>query len=316
MSILASRDESRVSVPREEPDTWYFPVSVLKFIGMSVVTFGLYELYWFYRNWRFVGELGGREVSPLARAFFAPLFYYALLDDIDSRRPHASALKAWSPVLALAYIAVHFAERLPEPYLLAAFLTFLPLLPAVMAINALNDPGRSDLVKNSRWMPRHLPLAFVGVFILHTALASINLLPSTQVVEGSRLWARDVRFLQAEQLLEEGEEVLYFYSLGMLSIHADGQFLTDRRVVSYEKDFFTGQVVGYEAALDEIVDVEVFRAANWLEVTRVRIILEGGEWFALFLSAEAGADEVFIGELEARRRRAQTVAVTKSSSST
>jgi hypothetical protein len=34
----------------------YFAVSLLKLTVMSVCTFGIYELYWFYKNWRLIME--------------------------------------------------------------------------------------------------------------------------------------------------------------------------------------------------------------------------------------------------------------------
>ena len=45
-----------------------------KFILLSVITFGIYELVWFYRNWNLLKEDKGLKISPFWRAFFAPFF--------------------------------------------------------------------------------------------------------------------------------------------------------------------------------------------------------------------------------------------------
>jgi hypothetical protein len=56
----------------------YFPVSPLKLVVLATCTFGLYEIYWFYRHWGVVRERHNSGIVPFARAFFAPLFCYSL----------------------------------------------------------------------------------------------------------------------------------------------------------------------------------------------------------------------------------------------
>jgi len=49
----------------------YFPVSPLKLVVLATCTFGLYEIYWFYRHWGVVRERHNSGIMPFARAFFA-----------------------------------------------------------------------------------------------------------------------------------------------------------------------------------------------------------------------------------------------------
>src|ERR1051326_4300794 len=55
----------------------YIPLSRL--IIMSLVSFGLYEVYWMYRNWKFLQERDGLDINPLGRGIFGQLFVYQLL---------------------------------------------------------------------------------------------------------------------------------------------------------------------------------------------------------------------------------------------
>jgi hypothetical protein len=34
----------------------FFPVSILKLVLLSLCSFGLYQFYWFYKNWQYVKE--------------------------------------------------------------------------------------------------------------------------------------------------------------------------------------------------------------------------------------------------------------------
>ena len=44
-------------LPDEIESPIFFPVSTLKLILMSIVTFGSYEIYWFYKNWKLLNQV-------------------------------------------------------------------------------------------------------------------------------------------------------------------------------------------------------------------------------------------------------------------
>ena len=57
---------------------------------MSIATATLYQLVWFYSNWRAV-QRSGAMVAPFVRTLFSPLFCYALFDRVRWSTPHALA---------------------------------------------------------------------------------------------------------------------------------------------------------------------------------------------------------------------------------
>jgi hypothetical protein len=42
----------------------FFPVSITKFLLLSIGTLGLYEIYWFYKNWGFIKARDRSDISP------------------------------------------------------------------------------------------------------------------------------------------------------------------------------------------------------------------------------------------------------------
>src|SRR5258708_1698326 len=54
-------------IPSQTGEPLFFSVSLLKLLVMSTVTLGLYDLYWFYKNWTFVKERTARDISPFWR---------------------------------------------------------------------------------------------------------------------------------------------------------------------------------------------------------------------------------------------------------
>ncbi len=121
-----------------------FPVSPEKFIVLSICTFGIYELYWSYKNWQRIAGFTGERMSPFWRTFFAPFWSYALFKDLKyactSRGSPASYSPGW---LALAYFVLGVTWRLPQPFNLISLFTFLPFLPVIVSAQNFNSRYQS-----------------------------------------------------------------------------------------------------------------------------------------------------------------------------
>lgn len=83
----------------------FYAVPGEKFVIMSVLSLGLYQIYWLYRNWMAVKYREGTRIRPLWRGYFGPLYLYPL-----ARRVREGALAAgidvgWRPwVIMLLYL--------------------------------------------------------------------------------------------------------------------------------------------------------------------------------------------------------------------
>ena len=103
----------------------WFAVGPAKLIAMSIVTLGLYQLYWFYQQWRRVRD-GGENVSVLARSLFGVIFSYSLFRRVIASAPDA-APAGGAGALAVIYGLLCIASRLPLPFAAIAVLSVLPL---------------------------------------------------------------------------------------------------------------------------------------------------------------------------------------------
>jgi Double zinc ribbon len=129
-----------------------FAVSLLKLAVMSVCTFGIYELYWFYRNWRRIQERDRSDISPFWRAFFGLIFCYSLFKRV---RKDGEDRRLTSPpsmgLLAVFYILTTICWRLPNPFDLISMLSFLFLLPVQSYVNRINSADSPNHDPNSRF---------------------------------------------------------------------------------------------------------------------------------------------------------------------
>lgn len=91
----------------------YYAMSVTKLWIMSVLSFGIYNLAFFFRHWRHLRDHQQQDVSPFWRTVFAPFMYFGLNSQVgdDARFKQISA----PPTLGIAaglYFGAGAAGRL------------------------------------------------------------------------------------------------------------------------------------------------------------------------------------------------------------
>lgn len=72
----------------DEVQTSYFPVSEGKFLTLYILSFGLYGVYWFYKNWKLQQPKMDEKIYPVWRAIFSIFFTHALFKRIDQSASH------------------------------------------------------------------------------------------------------------------------------------------------------------------------------------------------------------------------------------
>ena len=283
----------------------YYPVSILKFVVMSVPTAGLYHVYWFYKSWCYVRERDQSDIWPFVRAFFAPLTYPLLLRDLndeEAQRQDEELRLAGAPSVFgpwIGYLVTNSLWRLPGLLGWLALLSFVPLLPALRRINALNGPDSAAFASHSRWGVRHVLLLILAAPLLGLLIAGdAGLLPSDEMQPGSALSSTDRAFLQ-EAILKHGEDVLYFQAEYSFSRWDAGSLLTDQRVVAFRREPDTGKVHVQSATFSSIRSVTI-EVGSALDVTSVRVDKRSGAALVLRLSTSEGGDRLFVDELDRR----------------
>ena len=279
----------------------YYAVPPLKFIAMSICTFGIYEIYWSYKNWQFVRDRDDRKIMPFWRAFFYPLWHYMLLSELN-KSLQSSTLSSIGvrAFLAVLVFVLNALWKLPDPYWLVSILTFAGFLPVLLAMRT-RAPEAETQQQTRSFHPSNLVAYLLGgPMVAFVVLGTIGFLPSTIVVPGHALWDRDIEYLRAANILGPGEEIEYFYSEGVFSISEGGQFVSDEFVTTYYRDYDTGETYIDYASYAEIVDVDVAWAQSFFDVTIVTITTGNDYQFHVWLSPEAGGDRRFVEALKAR----------------
>ncbi|MGA8884216.1 MAG: hypothetical protein WB445_11540 [Acinetobacter sp.] len=153
-------------------------LSLNKFIFLSVISFGLYPIWWMFEAWRFFMQKDRLDIMPAARAVFAFLFLYPLLDEIKDYAEQRGAACDFSPgVQYVGFVILSLLSRLPDPYWLVSVFAFIFLIPAFQALNYAkrSTPGLNIIEARSFSMPQIILIIAGAIFWLLVLAAFIFL---------------------------------------------------------------------------------------------------------------------------------------------
>ncbi len=156
---------------RDKPLFLYIPAARL--IVMSIVSMSLYEAYWIYKNWRYIKERDGLNISPFWRGFFGIFYCHSLLrrihEDQEARSYHQPTFSpgglatGWVLLLILANVV----SRAPSiaASIIAAFIpSFLCLVPVQNYINTITEE-RNPTQQTYGWSSGHIVCLVFGIIV-------------------------------------------------------------------------------------------------------------------------------------------------------
>ena len=164
---------------RLQPFFLYIPISRL--IILSIASFGLYEMYWMYRNWRYIKERHILNISPFWRGWFGIIFCYNLLRTIYRDKAARSILEpsfspgwlatGWIVFFMISYIIGQADELLASA--ISAFVpSFLFLAPVQKYINTVEERRNSG--QYYKWSSGHIVCLVFGVVFWALLLIGIG----------------------------------------------------------------------------------------------------------------------------------------------
>lgn len=142
-------------------------ISVEKFVLLSVLTLGLYEVWWMYKAWRFFQQQEKSDISPAARAIFSLFFLYSLMEKILEYAKEKGYSENYSVIaLFLGYIAVNLVGYLPDPFWICCSLSVIVFIPPLKALNYAKSNSKGLLVtEQTSFNTRQTVLLVIGAFV-------------------------------------------------------------------------------------------------------------------------------------------------------
>jgi len=152
------------------PSRYFLYIPVSRLILMSILSFGLYELYWMFMNWDYLRDEKHLKVQPMSRVVFREIFIYSLLrrihDDPDSNAVHKPRFFAIG--LAFLWFVLSFLRSLTAAdgtiygIMITPFIpSFLCLIPVQLYINAVRKKQYPD-IRYFGWTTGHIIMLVIG----------------------------------------------------------------------------------------------------------------------------------------------------------
>ncbi|WP_425410505.1 DUF3857 domain-containing transglutaminase family protein [Hyphococcus sp.] len=150
------------------------PVSLTKFIILSIASVGLYAIFWMWRCWRWVNAQEDRSIMPFWRAFFSMIWFYPLFAEIRGQQETRKAPVILGALLTLGVIIFsiggNLASRAYENETgigalaagVSSGLAFLFFVPLVLWVNSLNRDAPAVIKANSKWTAHTFGALFCG----------------------------------------------------------------------------------------------------------------------------------------------------------
>jgi hypothetical protein len=167
-----------------DKDTSPYPyvVSLNKFIILSITTLTLYETYWLYKQWKSLKAQKDLKISPIARAIFSPIFIFSFLGNVaQNLKSVDNTQKLYAGILGVAYILIvvmtgvpdSVVPSLPNWYWLLGMLSFVPLIPAVAAVNHYWEKKSEGKVVVSKFGISNYLWSIVGILVMLLVLYGV-----------------------------------------------------------------------------------------------------------------------------------------------
>ncbi|SNS06196.1 hypothetical protein [Dokdonia pacifica] len=132
-------------------------------------------------------------------------------------------------------------------------------------------------------------LVITSIFFLYSCDS-----PDTFVYLGNQMPKKYVKEVKALNLLENNEEIKYFYSDGLLDIKEGLYFVTDRKLVVYCKDWEEPKTI---VPFNEIIHLDVEYDDSFLEDSYITVYTKDSIEIGFPVSSERKRDKAFFNYL-------------------
>jgi len=156
-------------------------ISLNKFIILTIITLGLYGLWWNYKSWRFFQQKEQVDMLPAFRALFSILFLIPLLNRIQ-KFAHAEGYdESYSSVLLfIGFFIVQLLVYLPDPYWLISLLNVAFLVPAFNALNyAKRNSPNIKIQEQESFNARQVVLIVIGSIFWFLLIVGFIVVPAS-----------------------------------------------------------------------------------------------------------------------------------------
>ena len=152
-------------------------MSLNKFIFLSIISFGIYEIWWIYKSWRFYQQREKLDIMPAARAIFSIIFLHSLFTKIlDFAKEKGYNETYSSTTLFIGFIVANLLARLPDTFWLISLTSIICLIPPFKALNYAKQNSTDFIVtEETAFSGQQIALIVIGVIFWALVLVGLTM---------------------------------------------------------------------------------------------------------------------------------------------
>ena len=131
-------------------ELYFDTLSIKKLVILSILTFGFYDVIWFYNTWKALAERFDYKISPLWRAMFCNISAFWLFPILEEYIEKFGINAFVGILFATCYFLLIFLGNLPDPWYLLALTNVIFIAIAQDKINKVNAQHFPNAREN-RW---------------------------------------------------------------------------------------------------------------------------------------------------------------------
>jgi len=140
-------------------------ISLNKFVFLSIISFGVYQIWWIYKAWRFYQQKDNLDINPALRTIFSIIFLIPLFNKILLSAKKTGYNESYSAILLfVGFWVLNILSQLPDPFWLISILGFVFLIAPFKAFDFARQNSTDFIVtKQTSYSGRQIALIVFGV---------------------------------------------------------------------------------------------------------------------------------------------------------
>jgi hypothetical protein len=155
-------------------------LTVSQFILLSLASFGMYNIWWIYKSWKFFQEKDILDIRPAVRTIFSIFYLHDLFKRILTFANEKGYDKGFEPAIYfIGYVFVNMLSKLPSPFWLVSSLGVIFLVPPFKALNfAKQNSAEFTTIEQTSFTTRQTVLLIIGFLFATLVIWAIVYDPS------------------------------------------------------------------------------------------------------------------------------------------
>ena len=129
-------------------ELYFDTLSIKKLVILSILTFGFYEIIWFYNTWKKLAVVFGHKVSPFWRAVFCGISGFWLFPILEKYIKKFNVEILAGSMLATLYFCSNLLYKLPDELWFLSYVSVVIIAIVQDKINKVNKQYFPDAEEN------------------------------------------------------------------------------------------------------------------------------------------------------------------------